>query len=715
MLAISVAFMALALPVISSLTPQYQAKTQIILDPPRSRNAATVETLVPELGAGALALETEIQVISAVEIAESVITELELDKRAEFNPAMARQEAMLREPGPVERTLSWITALLPASLLPEHGEEEQVAAEERDHADRMTMLNRFADALFVAPVGRSRVLQITFKSSDPKIAAAAANAVANRYLVQQLEGKLKAAQHTATWLNKRVLELRREAEESQRAVKGFVANSEIIQGRDVAMLRQQVIDLNRSFVVAQADYDTARARLAQAEGLVKKGNISGLIELSETRTLSLLQQQLSTLNQRQADFAGRLGPQHPEMQAVKAEVDAVRRDIQAEAAQIAAQARHETDAAAQRADYLKAAIDKILRELRNVEQAGAAMLSMESDAKVNLALYESFLNLAKETEHQTIEQPDAWVVTRALVPVAPYAPNKPILAVVAALIAGTLAIFVVTVVEIAQNGVRSTEEVERIFAANGLGLVPRVSRRNGRHNRIVSHLIANPKTAYAEALNTVYINIQLSSRQASRAIVLLVTSSQPNEGKSTLVASMATVLRRSGHKVAVVDTDLRASTQHTLFGLDNQIGLSSGIVRGERAGELVQIDERSGVHVYVAGPRIDNPLNLFRSVPFESFLGELRQAYDVVLIDSPPILAVADARVLALRTDATILVARWKKTRRGKIDYALRQLEMTNCTISGIVLTQVNTREHSHYGYGDSGLYHGKSKKYYTT
>ncbi len=195
---------------------------------------------------------------------------------------------------------------------------------------------------------------------------------------------------------------------------------------------------------------------------------------------------------------------------------------------------------------------------------------------------------------------------------------------------------------------------------------------------------------------------------------ILITSALPNEGKTTLAVSLARMQAIAGHKVVMIDADYRRPNIAKLIGIDSKPGLVELLAGTATLEEAISKDEVSGAHVIPTGAPAPNPPDLLASDHMRKLLGALSQTYDLVIIDSPPVMAVSDARVLSTEVDATIFAVRWADTRREVAALALKQLTQAGARVAGVVLTMVDPKKHAKYGYGDSGYYYGRIKKYYT-
>ncbi|HJQ55371.1 MAG TPA: CpsD/CapB family tyrosine-protein kinase, partial [Vineibacter sp.] len=220
-------------------------------------------------------------------------------------------------------------------------------------------------------------------------------------------------------------------------------------------------------------------------------------------------------------------------------------------------------------------------------------------------------------------------------------------------------------------------------------------------------------SAYSEALRTIRTGIALSSADHPQRTVV-VTSSVPGEGKTTTALSLAAASAASGARTLIIDCDMRQPSLHKNLGGDNTAGLAEFLAGQRDLEELVQVEPKTGLYYVLAGKRPPSPTDLLGSLRMRRLLQQLGDAFDLVILDSPPVMAVSDALLLVRQTDTTIFVVRWEKTRRDVAIAGARMVHEAGARLSGMVLSQVDLRRHAQYDYTDSGVYYYRGyRKYY--
>ncbi|NVJ70144.1 MAG: CpsD/CapB family tyrosine-protein kinase, partial [Alphaproteobacteria bacterium] len=266
------------------------------------------------------------------------------------------------------------------------------------------------------------------------------------------------------------------------------------------------------------------------------------------------------------------------------------------------------------------------------------------------------------------------------------------------------------------NGYRSHDQLRQDLHLRGLGMVPLVDKSVLKDKKPEDYIAERPTSSFAEAHRNVHASLMFSGADGRTPKVLAVTSSVPGEGKSTLTLCLAQILGRTGLKVLVVECDLRRPVFRQRMDVSKDQHLSvNDILAGNarQSGKSIYKDANTGIHLLWA-ERTEDPQERFTSAEFSHFLGEARKQYDLVLLDTPPIMAVADAMIVARHAESVMFAVQWEATPKGIVKTAVKQLAQTNIPIAGAVMTQVNVKRHRGYGYGDHGYYYGGKNHYYT-
>lgn len=732
--------MALAFVVLSSLTPRYTASSLVEINP-RQSQLVDFSSVLSGLPADDVTIQTEIKIIQSRKIARRTIEQLDLNRNPEFNP-------LLRADGLVESwrksLAAWLTDVATEPQA-DQGDDPATKSDEPDGMfdrfvlylagvvspkkqdsdaddDRVTqeleqVVDTFLKRLTADAERRSRVVRISFESSNPKTAAAVANAVADFYIVAQLEAKFEATKRAMTWLNDRVEQLREEVVVKERAIEEYRARSGLLQGgRDATLTSEQVSELNTQHVLELARLAEARARLRQANSLLESpGGIETSVDVLQSQLIRDLRKSESELERQIAELSEEYGDRHPTLINARAELRDLRSKIQLEVDRIIQGLRNEVAIAQARASSLSNSLEGVKSEVAQLNQAEVDLRALERDASAARTLLETLLQRTKETASQeTFQQADADVVSYAAKPGEPSFPQKGLVLFLTFVGALALAAPFAIVLEKMDLGFRSTEQISRHLKVKALGLLPRVSKLASVGKAPHEYILANPKSAFAEGIRTLYTNILLTD-VAKRPKVILITSALPREGKTSVSLSLARLMAMVGHRVIIVDCDLRKPSVHKELGLEPGVGLVDCLTSGTRFEDVIEEDEVSGVHVMRAGTPIRNSPEQLDSVQMQKLLRTLSRKYDLVVLDSAPLLAVSDTLFVSRLADKTVFLVRWAQTGRAAATLALKQILAAQADVAGVMLTMVDIKANARYGYGDSGTYHGDLKRYYTS
>ena len=417
------------------------------------------------------------------------------------------------------------------------------------------------------------------------------------------------------------------------------------------------------------------------------------------------------LSRRRADLSTEYGADHPVWASLNADAADLQARIQEEITRIVDNFSSEARVARTRVAELARRTEQLEGLAGDASRAGVQLRALERDADADRRLYELFLTRYKETVIQDgIQQPDARVVSYADVPTSPSHPKKPLILAAALVVSMLLGLTFAFIVErLDFTAFRTAKELERVLHLPVFGQIPALSRRARRRQGPENYALAQPHSGYAEAIRGIRTSMFLRRKEAPPPRVILVTSSLPGEGKTTTAASLARMLSRAGQRVIAIDCDLRRPRLHKALESPNGAGLVDYLI-GEATQPRVHGDRQSDLSFITAGQAGTDASELLLSDKMSRLLDHLRECYDVVVLDSPPVLAVVDPRILAQMADATVFLVDWGKTRRKIIQAAIALLQQGDPPLLGCVLNNVDVKRLSGYGYGEAGAYYGNKK-----
>jgi capsular exopolysaccharide synthesis family protein len=468
-------------------------------------------------------------------------------------------------------------------------------------------------------------------------------------------------------------------------------------------------ELNSQLVIARAARVEAEARLRQAQKAASgAGGDESLTQVLNSPLISALHQQEADLSRRLTDLSQNYGGRHPQVVSATAQLADVRAKIRSEVSKVIAGLSNELTIAQAREASLQGSFAGLRNDVSKQNDLSVQLNALMRDADANRNLLQTFLNRSKETDSSAdFQAPDAQVISTADVPKVPSAPKYILFLAAAAVVSVLTAVSFAVLIEKSDDLLRSTDQIQPMLGAPALGLVPKIGGSLPPERFVVN----TPVSAYSESLLSLHTALMMSDVDNPPKVVMF-TSSVSGEGKTSTAAALARTLALHGHRILIIDCDLRRPALHEAFKARDIPGLTDLLLGNAYFDEAIHHDTESPAHVLMAGTRAPNPQKILGSTQLRSLLGDLKDRYDLIILDTPPVLAVSDARLLARAADKTVYLVRWASTRRKSAASGLKQILDTGATVAGVVLSVVDARKHSRYGFADSGLYHGQIKYY---
>lgn len=703
----------LAFMVLVQLTPRYTASALLSLQT-RSESVVDIQAVISGLSSDASAIRTELDIISSRRLVGQLVDRLNLINNPEFNAALRDDRSILQFLDPRTYLSSdWLIALGLKRPTEPLSEDERLARE------RASVVNAVSSALTVTNPKLSYSISIDFETEDPKLSARLANGLADIYLDDQLEAKYEGTERATNWLSSRIAELRKRVQDAEQAVQAYREQFSIIESGQSTISEQQLAQINMDLVNAKTQLAEAQARYRQ---VLARGQTSAvaLAEVLDSSMIQNLGQQEAQVRRKSAEISERYGPRHPDSIDVRSELRDIRGKLDEEVKKITQSLENEVQVAQARVAALSENLEFLKGESADLQKASIQLRELEREAETSRVLLETFLSRFKETSNQDeMQQADARIISEAQVPTGPSFPNKKLIMAVVLVLSLMVGLGLAFLLEALDNGYRTPEQLEKALRIKGLGMVPKLSPLKLKGQEPHHYVQRKPTSSYAEALRSVHTSIAYARPAGDRPKRLLITSALPNEGKSTFCLSLARLLALAGNnRVLLIEADLRrGKIGKTLFNraaTDNTDVLAAYLT-GEVADwrQCLQTDPASGLHALTSSGNIEHPQTLLQSDNMRRLLDEAGQDYDLILIDTPPLLAVSDALLLSHQVDATVFIVKWESTPRDAVKHALALLRKAHAPEAGALLTQVNVRKHAYYGYGDYASYYNRYGNYY--
>jgi exopolysaccharide transport family protein len=683
------------------IPPTYVATTMLIIEP-HSNGPMNVEAMIG--GArDSEAIYTEATVLTSRELIGKLVDKLNLGSLPEFNGG--------------EQAPSFLQSFNPLRLFAKSAPPAPAAPPDRNEEQRLAERDGLIDAVLghlqVSPKPRTRILTLSFDSTNPEVAAQVLNSLADLYLINQLEVKFEATQRVTGWLDVQLNELRLKVEASDRAVAEFRAKADVYGGKDAAPMEQQINDLSAQLATDQTERAAAEARLRNfRDALDTPQGETSISEVPDAPLIQQLRQEESEAQRSIADLSAQYGERHPKLIAARQHLADIQSRLRVEATQHLTSLENVVAVARTREKAVADQIEDLKRRLASWNNSLVKLRALEMEAAANRTLMQNFLSEFKQTSAQEnggIQSPDARILSRANIPSSPSSPNKRGFMALAVALSGLMAIGLAMTAEYLDRGFRSGVQFELHNGVPILGMIPLLPKEKGPPQ---AHVVNRPGSAYAEAIRSVYASVLLSSSEVPLKTIV-VTSSSAREGKTTLALSLSRMMAMNGQKVVLVEADLRHPSIHAQLGIPRRVGLAELLVGEVGLSQALHRDDKSPADILTTGLDGVNPTTLVGSHQMSDLLATLAQRYDRVIIDTPPVLAVSDGWLLSNLADATIFVCQWAATTRETASLGLKELREANAQIIGAVLTMVDMKKSRAYGYADT-TYQYSGKKYYT-
>lgn len=662
---IALLFVLVAVLVVFKQRPVYQATASLLIEPESTR-IVQIEDVYAVSGDDAY-YRTQVEILKLRALAARVIDKLSLADNPEFLPQ--------KDSGWSFRLnwREWFAAWLPAA------DERAPDPEAEALAAREALIGGFIGRLKVTPVRNTRFVRISFEAHDPALAARIANTLADTYIESDLDARLEMTKKATAWLASRLEELKKKLRVSEQALQAYREKEKLIDSGGVGTLTaEQLQDLRQNLVVAEQERIRAQAAVSQVRAA--KGDpdkLSSIPAVLNDPVVSSLKGAEVDAERRLKTLAKRYGAKHPKMAAARADLQEARAAVRKRVSSVIASLVKEYQVALTNERAIRASLENAKDEMQSIHRKSYQLNVLEREVDSNRQLYEMFLRRLKETSQAgDLQKANARIADPAAVPVVPVKPKK--------------------------------RQIVSIAGVLGLPLLGAVLHlKLGKGETPLDYARSHPQSRFAESIRTVRTSVLLSGLDEPYKVIV-ITSSVPGEGKSTLAMNLADSLGEM-HKVLLIDADLRRPTVATTWGLDRKAkGLSEFLSQSANASECVhQLDERN-VYVMPSGVVPPNPLELLSSRRFKEALDTLGRTFDHIIIDSAPALAVSDALVLSRNASGVIYVVKADSTPYPAAQEGIKRLRQYRAHLIGAVLNDVSQKKKKGYGYydGDGGSYY---------
>jgi capsular exopolysaccharide synthesis family protein len=695
-----------------SMTPQYRATSELLLIGDgtdvisESPDAQSQDQYNSEI-------ETYTRLLTSRSFSEAVISRLDLTDDPFFNPTLAEAEG--KKPNPFWEFIDSIpfASILTQTGLANSDPSQQIDTRWSDSRIQEHAVSKLISSLNVRQAGYSSVIEISFTSTDAVQAASVANTVAEVFVQEQLRSKQTGSDEATGWLEKRVEELRQKVLASEREIARYRSENKIIDVGRSSLNDAEIAQISNNLIVAQARVAEKETKLAIIRKSLETGD--GLATISEVNTspaIAAIRQQEFALLSTEAQLREDFGPNHPRVIQLESEKARLEQKTRLELEKIFAVLANEAQIAREQTLLLKSQLSDAKDTLGTRDQAEVELAELEREAQANRDLYTRFLNRLKFlSEEQDLIGSGARIVSRAVPPNQPTFP-QPTVIFVAGFVASVLSGGLIALVrEGLERGLRHARQVEQHLGLPTLGMVPELKGRAIKPHR---YLHKKQLSGYAEAVRNIHVSLQYGW-VSKRPQVVLVTSSLPNEGKTTLAMSLSTSIAESGISTLLIDLDFRnPSVGQQMERVRPDTSVVNFINGSKTWGSTVHSEPGiKNLTIIPGSTGVPNPVHCLESSELKNFLEDMREEFDQIILDAPPVLGISDTRVAARLADAVILAVQWGQTKVDVAQNSIRTLAQHDTPVAGVVLTRIDVKKHAKLAFGDAEQHYKKYRRYY--
>jgi exopolysaccharide transport family protein len=679
-------------------TPIYQASASIQIDK-ENPNILSFKDIYQIETATDDTLRTQFEVLKSRTLARRVIDELKLDKNEEFQPGA---------PGAVGSALAYVRALFSHSSPKEPDPLRPIVDAYLNHLD-------------VAPVRQARLVNINFESKDPELAARVINAHAKQFIDQNLQFKVDATEAASDFLEQNLVTLKQKLEKAEDQLQQYSQKNQILfteEGKNTAT--EKLRQLQEAYTKAQEE----RFQKESYYRLVEDNHTDDLPQITDNKLITDLTSKMADLQRQESELAVTFRPDYPLRQRIVGQIGQLHSTIDSEKGRVIAVIRSEYAAAQDRERLLAAELEKQRGAVNKINEDIIQYNIYKGDADSVRQLYDGLQKRLKEASVSAgLTASNIRIVDRAEVPEFPIRPRKTVNIALGLLLGLSLGIGLAFFQEYLDNSIKAPEDVNRFLNLPTLGMVPRLGSLTGKHGYgygrygygadgkpaaeetlqakeelAIADLIVHdsPSSLMAEAYRSIRTSLLLSSSgRPPRTVV--VTSAAPSEGKTTTAINLAVSLTQTGSRVVLIDGDMRKPRIQHVFSIEHSTGLSSFLAGTSKLKDVIYNTKVPGLMVLPCGVTPPNPGELILSAGFGKMLETLREYFDYIVMDSPPVGSVSDARILSAVADSTILVIKAFSTSRGHARDAVAYLTNARARVGGVVLNDIDVRRRSYY------------------
>lgn len=673
--------------IVFSMDPIYRSTATVMIQS-NDAKVVSIEQVYGLDGGNTEFYQTQFEILRSRALAEKIIEKFNLRHHAEYAPE--KQEPLLGFS---------LKDLIPEGLISESGE----TSEDIIHDGVVEALR---SKVSIEPVRKSQIVRISFESKDQLLAAAVPNALADFYIESDLDARMQMTRKAADWLTGRLDGLRLNLEQSEEALQGYRDRSGLIdiQGVEASAAKQldeltgRIFEARRLRASAENIYNQVQ-RLS-GSSIDKLESVPAILSHPLIQTLK---ESENDIERKLSELGRRYGPKHPNMIATQSEFKAAKANTHKQIRRIISGIKKEYDVARANERAVERELENSKNEARGINKKEYKLRILERDVDSNRQLYDMFLTRFKETNvSDDMQSTIARIVDPSVVSYIAHKPKKKLIVGIALVLGLFLSVLLAFLLEYLDATFKSVEDVEKRLGMTVLGILP-LLKQVTEDRALKTHFVENGKSNYSESIRTIRTGVMLSGLDNPHKIIL-VTSSVPSEGKSSLSCNLAMAVGQM-EKVLLIDADMRRPTIGRTFGFNPATpGLSNLVAGTETLEQCINSLDGTGIDVMTSGIVPPNPLELLSSKKFEQILISLSEKYDRVIIDSAPTQAVSDSIMLSRYASAVIYVVKSDETPYHVAEQGIKRMHEVKAPLLGVVLNKVDVSKSQGY-YGKYGYY----------
>jgi capsular exopolysaccharide synthesis family protein len=690
-------------------TPIYQASTTLQIDR-ENPNVLPVKGVYEVDNTADDTLPTQYKILESRSLARKVIEELRLDRVEEF-------ASKPKKPGLISSYLPLLTRLFRRNPTDSPSDEPDYVR---------PIIDAYLGNLSVRPVRQARLVEVSFESPNPKLAADIINAHAKYYKEQNLQFKWDATQDASNFLQEQLSTLRANLEKAEDKLQAYSREKQILftdEGKNNTAT-EKLKQLEAEYTKAQ----TERFEKEAYSGLIRLGSADSLPQLTNDALIANLTSKLADLRKEESDIAVTFSPEYPRRKRLRNQIEEIQRAIDSEKTRVIQTVEADYSASVERERLTRDALEQQRSVVNNQNQESIQYTILKREADSFKQLYDGLQTRLREAQVSAgLRASNIRVVDPAEIPRSPVRPRRLLNLMLGSLLGLSLGIGLAFFQEYLDSSLKSPDDVQRFLKVPSLGTIPNMQSlgkgrpyaygsskfprqepvARGELEKTPAELITHtaPSSVMAEAYRSVRTSLLLSLPERAPRVVL-VTSAVPSEGKTVTAINLAVSLTQTGSRVVLVDADMRKPRIHSVFSIGNLPGLTSFLTGSANLKDVIHDVGPANLHLLPCGVVPPNPAELIQSGRFNHLVQVLRQYFDYVVFDSPPLANVSDARILAANAEATLLVVKAFSTSRHMAKRAVEHLQELKARNIAVILNDLDVRIRGSYSYYSDRYYY---------